>query len=256
MLRFEKGAEAGSFFDILQPFFPKGNVMNENFDKNEQNENLTEENSSVTDTGNETEIKKQGGKRLLRTVFEWIETLAFAFIFVLVVFTFALKIVTVDGSSMNRTLIDGEKLIISNLFYEPKTGDIVIVSRERYDQSPIVKRVIATEGQKVEIDYESWQVTVDGVLLDEPYVNYTTSSMYHYGCPESFTVGENMIFVMGDNRNNSTDSRAQGSYDIVNDECIYTGFTEDDIIGKVLFRIMPLHKFGAIKPAEPIITQE
>ena len=151
--------------------------MNENFDKKEQNENLTEENSSVTDTGNETEIKKQGGKRLLRTVFEWIETLAFAFIFVLVVFTFALKIVTVDGSSMNHTLINGEKLIISNLFYEPKTGDIVIVSRERYDQSPIVKRVIATEGQKVEIDYESWQVTVDGVLLDEPYVNYTTSSM-------------------------------------------------------------------------------
>ena len=231
--------------------------MNENFDKNEQNENLTEENSSVTDTGNETENEKQGGKRLLRTVFEWIETLAFAFIFVLVVFTFALKIVTVDGSSMNRTLIDGEKLIISNLFYEPKTGDIVIVSRERFDhQSPIVKRVIATEGQKVEIDYESCQVTVDGVLLDEPYAYYSSPQMYHYGCPESFTVGENMIFVMGDNRNNSTDSRAQGSYDIVNDECIYTGFTEDDIIGKVLFRIMPLHKFGAIKPAEPIITQE
>ncbi len=202
------------------------------------------------------ENKSENGKKLMRSVFEWLETLAFAFIFVLVIFTFAFRIVTVDGSSMNRTLIDGEKLIISNLFYEPKTGDIVIVSRERFGQEPIVKRVIATEGQKVEIDYESWQVTVDGVLLDEPYVNYTTDSMHEYGCPESFIVGENMVFVMGDNRNNSTDSRAQGTYDLVGEEYIYTGFMEEDIIGKVLLRILPLQKFGEIKPAEPIITQE
>lgn len=210
--------------------------MNESFDQNENN--------------------PDNGKKLARSVFEWLETLAFAFIFVLVFFTFAFKIVTVDGDSMNRTLIDGEKLVISNLFYEPKTGDIVIVSRERFGQQPIVKRVIATEGQKVEIDYESWQVTVDGVLLDEPYVNYTTSAMNTYGCPESFVVGENMVFVMGDNRNNSTDSRAQGTYDLVGEEYIYTGFNEDDIIGKVLLRIFPVKKFGEIKPADPIEIQE
>lgn len=204
----------------------------------------------------QNENKKDNSKNLMRSVLEWLETLAFAFIFVLVVFTFAFKIVTVDGGSMNRTLINGDKLIISNLFYEPKTGDIVIVSRERFGQDPIVKRVIATEGQKVEIDYDSWQVTVDGILLDEPYVNYTTDSMHKYGCPESFTVGENMIFVMGDNRNNSTDSRAQGTFDFINDEYIYTGFKQDDVIGKVLFRILPLQKFGEIKPADPIITQE
>ncbi len=204
----------------------------------------------------QNENKPENGKKFARSVFEWLETLAFAFIFVLVIFTFAFKIVTVDGESMKRTLIDGEKLIISNLFYEPKTGDIVIVSRERFGQEPIVKRVIATEGQKVEIDYEAWQVMVDGVLLDEPYVNYTTDSMHEYGCPESFTVGENMIFVMGDNRNNSSDSRAQGLYDLVGEEYIYTGFMEEDIIGKVLLRILPLHKFGEIKPADPIITQE
>ncbi|MBE6571458.1 MAG: signal peptidase I [Ruminococcaceae bacterium] len=238
-------------------------MMNENFDKNQQNENLTQENSLVTDTEKETEIEteieKQGGKRLVHTVFEWLETLAFAFIFVLVIFTFALKIVTVDGNSMNRTLENGERLIISNLFYEPKTGDIVIISRERIDKEPIVKRVIATEGQKVEIDYESWQVTVDGVLLDEPYVYYKPDELMRRDrCPESFTVDKNMVFVMGDNRNNSSDSRTQGEYHYVNGECFYVGYTEDDIIGKVLFRIIPLHKFGAIKPAdpEPIITQE
>ena len=194
---------------------------------------------------------ESSGKRLAKTAFEWLETLAFAFMFVLVVFIYAFKIVTVDGKSMNKTLADGEKLIISDLFYQPKTGDIVIISRDRFREEPIVKRVIATEGQKVEIDYASWQVTVDGVLLDEPYVYFRPDELMHrYGCPESFVVGEDMVFVMGDNRNNSTDSRAQGTYDLVDEEYIYTGYTEDDIMGKVLVRILPLQKFGAIKPVE------
>ena len=209
--------------------------MNENFENNENMTNEPPENEKI-------------GIKAAKSIMEWLETLAFAFIFVLVFFTFTFRLVTVDGTSMNKTLEDDEKLIISNLFYQPKTGDIVIVSRDRFGQSPIVKRVIATEGQRVEIDYASWQVTVDGVLLDEPYVNYTTDSMHQYGCPESFVVGEDMVFVMGDNRNNSTDSRAQGTYDLVGEDYIYTGFSEEDIMGKVLLRITPLKRFGVIKP--------
>ena len=193
---------------------------------------------------------ESGGKKLAKYLFDWLEIFAFSFMFVLVVFIFSFKIVTVDGTSMNRTLEDGENLIISNLFYQPKTGDIVIVSRDRFGQEPIVKRVIATEGQKVHIDYESWQVTVDGVLLDEPYVNFRPAeAMHKYGCPTDFIVGKDMVFVMGDNRNNSTDSRAQGVYDIVGEDYIYTGYTESDIMGKVLIRVLPLQKFGAVKPA-------
>ena len=229
--------------------------MNENLDKNITPEN-TDGNKSSPDKDEKTPQK------LAKSLFEWLETFAFAFAFVLVVFTFAFKIVTVNGESMNYTLAHNEKLIISNLFYEPQTGDIVIVSRERFGQEPIVKRVIATEGQRVDIDFGKKEVRVDGVLLDEPYTVYQerditgtlieSDKMNKGLCPASFTVGKDCIFVMGDNRNNSTDSRVQGTFDKVDGEMIYTGFMEEDVIGKVMIRVLPLNKFGEIKPATDI----
>ncbi len=229
--------------------------MNENLDKN-----ITPENTDGNK--NNSDKDEKAPQKLAKSLFEWLETFAFAFAFVLVVFTFAFKIVTVNGDSMNYTLTHNEKLIISNLFYEPQTGDIVIVSRERFGQEPIVKRVIATEGQRVDIDFDKKEVRVDGVLLDEPYTvylqrdingNLVKSDKMNKGlCPASFTVGKNCIFVMGDNRNNSTDSRVQGAFDMVGGEMIYTGFMEEDVIGKVMIRVLPFNKFGEIKPATDI----
>ena len=211
--------------------------MNENFEQN--NTSIPEEDTSTNpDSGN---------TRMAKSFFEWLETFAFAFAFVLIFFTFAFKIVTVDGDSMNNTLINGEKLIISNLFYTPETGDIVIVSRERYNQEPIVKRVIATEGQTVDINYETREIRVDGVLLDEEYAYYDGDKMNNfYHCPESFVVGENMIFVLGDNRNHSLDSRGIGTFDVINGEYVYSGLMNEDIIGKVLVRFLPVSKFGSV----------
>ena len=127
---------------------------------------------------------------------------------VLVLFLVFFRIIVVSGPSMKRTLLDGDYLLLySNLFYhQPQRGDVVVVSKQSYDNGkPIVKRVIATEGQTVDIDFSAGSVTVDGVELDEPYINELTFT--DEGTEFPLTLGEGEIFVMGDNRNHSTDSR-------------------------------------------------
>ena len=98
-------------------------------------------------------------------ILDWAETFATALCAVVLLFTFAFRVVTVDGQSMEDTLHDGERLIISDLFYKPQTGDVVITRVDMYGDRPLVKRVIATSGQTVDIDFDNWIVTVDGVPL-------------------------------------------------------------------------------------------
>lgn len=177
--------------------------------------------------------------KTVREIYDWIEIFVVTMSVILLVFTFVIRIAYVDGPSMNPTLIDGEALAVSNLFYTPRQGDIVVFQDP--DSSVVggvVKRVIATEGQIVDIDFEAWEVTVDGVALDEPYINYIEGvDMRSYDVSFPMTVPDGEIFVLGDNRNQSNDSRHT---DI---GCVDTRF----IFGKVLFRITPLRKFGAIK---------
>ena len=141
----------------------------------------------------------------------------------------------VVGSSMYPTLKDGDILIVSTFNYTPKNGDIIVCQSESYGlDTPLVKRVIATEGQTVTIDYQSWTVSVDGVTLDEGYINKDTAPMNPSNyLTETFTVPENHLFVMGDNRNGSTDSR---------DERI--GFIDERyVLGKVSIRLLPFSEF-------------
>lgn len=128
---------------------------------------------------------------------------------VLILFLFAFRIIVVSGGSMRTTLRDGDYLLLlSNVFYqEPKYGDIVVVSKESFDNGkPIVKRVIATEGQTVDIDFHQGIVYVDGEPLLESYVNTPTN--IEEGVAFPIEVGEGCVFVMGDNRNDSKDSRS------------------------------------------------
>ena len=128
----------------------------------------------------------------------------------MLLYAFVCRLQIVDGSSMLRTLHDGERLIVSDLGYEPRRGDIVIIHRidaAPYSQ-PIVKRVIATPGQTVDIDFETWTLTVDGEVVEESYRWLDPSRdtlLCEYELP--ITLGEHEIFVMGDNRNGSADSR-------------------------------------------------
>lgn len=208
---------------------------------------------SAEETEEPAEEKSHQGLSLLKSIIDWLETFAFAFAFVIIVFTFMFKIVTVEGRSMHYTLDQDDKLIISDMFYEPEYGDIVVIQEDYRRNEPIIKRVIATEGQKVKIDFATWAVYVDGVLLDEPYVNYDDKNlglpMYSSNCVEEFTVAPHHVFVMGDNRNNSADSRGK-EYTLQDDGTyLYTGYSEDEILGRVLFRLTPFNKFGAVKPA-------
>ena len=128
---------------------------------------------------------------------------------ILILFLLVFRVIIVSGSSMRTTLVDGDYLLLlGNLLYgEPKTGDIVVVSKQSFDDGkPIVKRVIATEGQTVDIDFENGIVYVDGNAVNEPYTNTPTNLPEGVSFP--LQVEENCYFVMGDNRNSSRDSRS------------------------------------------------
>ena len=157
---------------------------------------------------------------------------------VLLIFSLCLRVVVVSGPSMKNTLYDGDwLLVLNNTFYkEPKHGDIIVVSKDGFDNgNPIIKRVIATEGQSVDIDFTAGVVYVDNKPLDEPYT--LTPTNLPEGVPFPLVVSEGSVFVMGDNRNESKDSR---SYEI--------GLVDTrEIVGKAVFLIFPGTSNGAVE---------
>ena len=143
-----------------------------------------------------------------REAYEWVQALVCSVLAVVVLFTFVIRLIGVDGHSMVPTLQDGDRLLVTTslLSGEYRYGDIVIIQKGTFaDGDPIVKRVIATEGQTVDIDFANGIVYVDGEALDEPYINEPTYT--DEGTEFPLTVPEGSIFVMGDNRNRSDDSR-------------------------------------------------
>lgn len=168
-------------------------------------------------------------------IFEWANALMVAVIAVVLLLTFAFRQVTVSGSSMTDTLSSGDRLIISNFMYTPQYGDIVVISHGENYNEPIIKRVIATEGQALSINYDTGDVSVDGVILNEPYIKGTTVKLKHsLDIPDR--IPEGYVFVMGDNREGSLDSR---STDI--------GLIPvENIIGKAEIRIYPTDAFGSV----------
>lgn len=179
-----------------------------------------------------------------KEVFEWLEILITAIILLVILFSFIFRVVTISGRSMQNTLMNGEKVIISDIGYTPKKGDIVVISRNANNiasvadaNTPIIKRVIATEGQVVDIDFVSGIVYVDGVALKEDYTKTPTNLRGDIDFP--VVVSEGCVFVLGDNRNDSTDSRNStiGEYGMIDTR---------HILGKALFRIFPFDGFGGL----------
>lgn len=184
----------------------------------------------------EQQEKTEKKKNSLREAVEYAESLAVVFVVMLLIFTFIARPATVDGESMIPTLQNGERLVISNLFYEPTAGDIVVLCGEadREEGKNLIKRIIATEGQTIDIDFEASEVYVDGQKLDEPYILEPT--YLDEGTEFPLTVPEGEIFVMGDNRNGSRDSRS-----------LTVGTVKEEyIVGRVLFRFFPFDRFGKI----------
>ncbi len=183
------------------------------------------------------EETKAGEKKpsLLSSAYDWLESIVSAIVICILLFLFVVRVVTVDGSSMKPTLHNGERVLITRIFSAPKQGDIVVLTQHSYGEDCLVKRVIATEGQTLDIDFDRGIVTVDGVRLDEPYIAELTHRKLDFAGP--VTVKEGCIFCMGDNRNESTDSRSSriGQIDT---RCV---------LGKALFRIWPLSFLSGAK---------
>lgn len=166
-------------------------------------------------------------------LYDIVETVAITTCVILLVFNFIFRIAVVDGDSMEHTLTHGDVLIISDLALEPKYGDIVVFQDfNGYNGSKsLVKRVIASGGQVIDIDFDTWTVTVDGIALDESDYSYIASNKRVLSDLEyPLTVPEGYVFVMGDNRNNSLDSR-DSRVGVVD---------ERTIIGRVICRIAPI----------------
>ena len=172
--------------------------------------------------------------RIIDSVFDFVELFVFTLAAVLIITGFLFKHTTVDGESMVGTLANGEHLIISDVFYTPKRGDIIVFQDlELTDGKPWVKRVIGIAGDVVTID-EDGHVLVNGTPPpEEEYAYFDSSRNYDLGAM-TITVPEGEVFVMGDNRYNSKDSRSVGTIKV------------DSILGKVLLRFYPFDKFGAV----------
>ncbi len=185
-----------------------------------------------------------------KDLFDWIDTIVVALIAVVIIFTFFFRIATIVGPSMQNTLYSGERVVISNLLYEPEYGDIVVISRNTDNSvgpnlsgsEPIIKRVIATEGQYVDIDFVSGKVYVGPDLgnmkeLDEPYTKTPTNKKYDVEFPLYVEAG--YVFALGDNRNDSLDSRSS---------TIGDGGLIDKryILGKAVYRIWPFDTIGGL----------
>ena len=182
---------------------------------------------SEEDSIDKIKLNKSG---LVATIFDWVGSLISALVVVLLLMTFLFRVIDVDGTSMESTLIDTDKVVITNLFYTPENGDVIVISHGEEYEKPLVKRVIATPGQTLKIDFEKEEVYVDGVLLDEPYIQGNTIQG-NAEIPE--VIPEGKVFVMGDNRTVSLDSRYHeiGLIDV------------KDIIGKAQLVVIP-HKYA------------
>ena len=156
----------------------------------------------------EQEAKQEQERPEGRDLYEWVQALVCSVLAVVILFTFVIRLIGVDGHSMVPTLQDRDRLLVLNslLYDDYRYGDIVILRKNGvFDGDPIVKRVIATGGQTVDIDFSTGDIWVDGVLLEEDYINERT--YLEEGTEFPLTVPKGSVFVMGDNRNHSSDSR-------------------------------------------------
>ena len=171
-----------------------------------------------------------------RDIYEWIRSFISALIICVILFVFFFRLIGVRSVSMNPTLYEGDMMLVSNLFYKPKPSDVVVFRSDTYDsEKALVKRVVATGGQKINIDFINGVVYVDDQPIVEDYVAEPTYNKLDFVGPQ--TVPEGSIFVMGDNRNMSNDSRDKriGMLD------------ERLILGRAIMIVHPVDRLGFIK---------
>ena len=195
------------------------------------------------DLSQEEGPKEESPRRPGAELYEWLQLFLGCVVAAVVLFNCVARLTRVDGDSMDNTLQHGEILLIWSLGYSPQQGDVVVLNKTPVilpgwtEPRAIVKRVIATGGQTVDIDYSGGAVYVDGQRLDEPYIKEEMYLPYSSTMQQThWEVPEGSVFVMGDNRNGSTDSR---------DDRLGT-IDADYILGKAVFALWPMERFGAL----------
>lgn len=191
---------------------------------------MNEENKDIV--AEVTQTPQPEKKNIAKLIVEFVSIIASSIVVIMIIFTFAFRIVGVSGPSMMNTLVDGDWLLVSAFINEPERGDIVIITQPNAFNEPIVKRVIAVEGDTIDIDFETASVKINGKVINEPYLATPTTTdegAWHY----PITLKEGQVFVMGDNREHSSDSR---SPDI--------GLIDENyILGQVILRFSPISEF-------------
>ena len=199
----------------------------------------------LTDITNKKASELTFKEKLIINFYEAVMSLVGATVIILLMYTFCVKSVAVEGTSMLPTLQHGDRLVITAFCLEPEQGDIIVSTQPNAFGKAVIKRVIATENQTVDIDFATGDIFVDGVLLNEPYINNPTINSEGVQFP--LTVPPNHVFVMGDNRQGSTDSRSEK-----------IGFIQEEyIFGVAKLKILNYNKedkeFRFYKPSEWII---
>ena len=168
----------------------------------------------------------------------WMQALAVALVFLVLTFTFVGRVIRVVGSSMVPTLHQGDLMLLQSIGYEPQQGDVVVLRKSAFLPQPVVKRVIATAGQHVVVSYADQCVYVDGEKLDEPYINEVMRDPLSSELTVlDVVVPEGSIYVMGDNRNHSSDSRSE------NLGTVDTRY----VLGRAICVLLPFSDFGLIE---------
>jgi signal peptidase I len=199
----------------------------------------------VSDITKKDKSERTIKEKIIINFYESAMSLVGAIVIILMMYTFGVKSVAVDGTSMVPTLQHGDRLVVTAFCIEPKSGDIIVSTQPNAFGNSIIKRVIAIENQSVDINFKTGDVIVDGIILDEPYINNRTVNSQGVKFP--LVVPENHIFVMGDNRQGSTDSRSE-----------MVGFIQEEyIFGVAKFKIYNYDKdkkeFKFYSPSEWVV---
>ncbi|MBE7036888.1 MAG: signal peptidase I [Ruminococcaceae bacterium] len=188
------------------------------------------EQAEISETQNiESQTEKK--QSVICEIYDWAKSIAVAMVVALLINQFAFAMVQVEGGSMLPTLESKERLVVTKMFYKPKAKDIVVIKSHTLGKF-IIKRVIAVAGDEVELRADTGDVLVNGEVLEEPYIKEKMLGIGGLDYP--LTVPEGYVFVLGDNRNNSQDSRNLGL------------ISTEDVVGRAAIRIMPFSRFGSV----------